>query len=155
MAWTLTIYKASADTGAGTPYDTISVATLTSYSGYSAITTNILKPQGTWEFEHFELKDVNGSRFGRSRRRRVFDVECRPYKYDDSASEQDLTDLDSIADFVDDASYLWVRIEGGSRTYPASAGVAHPVICTGWSESVNAQVGTRGLNIQFAHRYRF
>ena len=156
MAWTVTLYKATADTGAGTPYDTISIATLTGYTGYATIVTTILAPQGTWANESFVIKDVSGNQFGRIRRRRAFDVECRPFVYNDSADvDHNLTDVDDITDFLDDASYIWVRIDGGSRTYPASAGVAHPVICTGWSESINKDAGTRGLSIQLEHRYRF
>ena len=154
MAWTLNIYKASVDSGAGTPYDTVALGTVTGYSGYATTSTTILAPQATWEFEHFSIKDVSGSQFGRSRRRRVFDVECRPYQFNDSATLQDLTDVDSIADFLDDAAYLWVAITAGSRSYPGGTNVI-PVICTGWTEAVNKELGTRGLNIQFAHRYRF
>ena len=153
--WTLTIYKATTDSGAGTPYDTLSVATISGYTGYATTTTNILAPQGTWAMESFNLKDIGGAQFGRSRRRRVFDVECRPYQYNDSATLQDLTDVDTLADFIDDAPYLWLRITGGSRTYPTTVGTAHPVICVGWNEAINKDLGTRGLNIQFEHRYRF
>jgi hypothetical protein len=156
--WEMIVYKATADTGAATPYDTVSVATLSGYTGYTdtvSSPTKILAPQGMWEFEQYSIKDVNGSQFGRSRKRRTFDVELRPFRYNASTSAPDIDDLDTLADFLDDATYLWVRITGGSRTYPGTTGTAIPVIMTGWSESVNKDIGTRAVNIQFAHRYRF
>jgi hypothetical protein len=156
--WEMIVYKATADTGAATPYDTVSIATLTSYAGYTdtaSAPTKILAPQGMWEFEQYSIKDVNGSQFGRSRKRRTFDVELRPFRYEASTSSPDLDDLDTLADFVDDATYLWIRITGGARTYPGTTGTAIPVIMTGWGESVNKDIGTRSVNIQFAHRYRF
>ena len=151
--WQAIIYAATEDPGAGTAYDTLSTATIAGYTGYATASIYILKPEGTWAFDTAIITDVSGSQFGKAQRRRVFNIESYPFRYD-AGGTQDLDDIDTFAAVIDGAPYLWVRILGGSRTYPSTASTAHPVICTGWAEQLNVEAGTRRVNVNLEHRYR-
>lgn len=151
--WQATIYVATADPGAGTPYDTLATSTISGYAGYTTTAIFILKPQATWNMDTAIVSDVSGTQFGKAQRRRVFNVESYPFRYD-AGGTQDLDDVDTFANLIDGAAYMWLRITGGTRTWPSTSATAHPVICTGWSEQINAQAGTRTLNVTFEHRYR-
>jgi hypothetical protein len=145
--WRMNLYKATADPTA-TPYTTVPLTTVQGYTGYAALQdVYILGQQGTWEIEAAETLDISGWKRTKASRRRVFDVICYPFRYNDSSTTPDLTDIDTIAAFVAGAQFLWVQFRGGSRTYPASLANVIPVSLMEWAETPQMASGTRGLQI--------
>jgi hypothetical protein len=62
--------------------------------------------------------------------------------------------VNALADLIAGKKYLWAVITGGVRSWPSTAGQVHPVNVTGFSETVNASAGTRGLTIDIELRGR-
>ena len=149
--WTATFYGADADPGTA-PYDTIAAASVAAATGATSATVYIVAPKATWEFTINTLESVDGHRRARRDRRRVFNVECLPFKYDDDASEPDLDDLDTLSGVMEKA-YLWVTITGGSNTWPTSG--VMPVTMEAWEQSVNKSSGWHDLTVSLAHRDRY
>ena len=153
--WTLTVYGSNTDsptTGTDPVYGLPYLATPV---GLTNKTVYILKPQFDFAFNTETLEDISGVRIGYQNRRAVFDVETYPFAYKATAVtlEQDMDDMVALADVLGDFKFLFCRIDGGSRAYPAS-GYVYPVTLAGWSTSINAQFGNRTVNIQLEHRKR-
>lgn len=150
----LSIYVANQDTSTSA-YETVATSSLTSLLNYATKDVYILSPGEDAEVETFSLKDIGGGTIGTSTRRTVFTVECYPFKYNDDATEQDLTDYMTLADTIHNKKYIWIKITGGSRTMPSTAGHAIPVVLDSWSGSINKEYGTRGLTLTFKHRFLY
>ena len=150
--WKLYVYSATTDV-ASTSYDTCNAASVAALAGYTTTSVYILKPQATWEIETAMLEDISGARKGATSRRRVWEVETFPFNYANSG-DQDLDDIDTLAAVIDSGSHLWVRVEGGSRTWPSTASTVHPVILTDWAENINANMGWRQVTLSLAHRFK-
>ena len=157
--WQCYLYKASEDQGEGTPYNTVSILTVSGYSDYATASFYIQSSFAGWEMEQVSIEDVSGFRKGRNVARRVFTIEAYPFDYNDGSANQDLEDIDSLASFLNGATYLWVGIKGGNNEFPANfdntdtSTTIFPVEITGWEESLNKRVGQRGLVFRLAHRY--
>lgn len=152
QSWKMHLYGASADAGAGTPYEKVLLSTISGYTGYvTPVTTYISQSGSKWEVESFFSADVSGSIFGTSRRRKVFDVVCWPFAFEAGAT-QELDDIDTLTALIDTKTYLWVRFEAGSRAQP-SATEAYPVIIESYSHDVNA--GHHSVRLAIKHRYRY
>ena len=157
--WTMTLY--------GNATDVVPSASDPTYGGgyvlISSLTTPssksiyILAPQFDYTFNTTTLEDVSGDRIGYSTRRIKFDIESYPFAYKTTSVtlEQDMDDLISVANIIDSAAkpYLYLRIDGGSRAYPA-ANYVYPVTLTSWSTSINKQFGNRIVTVSFEHRER-
>jgi hypothetical protein len=155
--WTMTLY--------GSDTDTATTATDATYGGatllISALTTPtsksvyILAPQFDYVFNTGTLEDVSGSVLGFTDRRIQFQIETYPFSYDATAVtlEQDMEDLIALANIVKDKDYLYLRVDGGSRAYPAATYV-YPVTLTAWNTAINKQFGNRTLTLTFEHRKR-
>lgn len=151
--WQLIIYAADVDSGAGTPYTDVALSTISGYSGYTTTAITIIKPEATWAFEFASIQDISGATFGKSTRRRKFNVESYPFAYNDG-STQDLDNIDTLANVINGKPYIWARILGGGRKWPNTTNTAHPVNVTEWSESLNTSAGSRRLNLTLEHRYK-
>jgi len=154
--WKLTLYAATTDTSSSA-YDTVatsSIAALGTTFAYTVASFFITGSRATWEIESSAIEDISGSRRGASSRRRVFAVESFPFAFNDNAGDQDIDVIDQIAEIVDSRTFLWARVEAGSRTYPSTSATAHPVVVTGWEESANDDAGTRRLSLSLAHRFK-
>jgi len=147
--WTAIIYGADEDTGT-IPYDSVSTSTLGTYTGATNKTAYIVAPQRQWSFEFLEVETVGGWKSSRQRRRPIWQIELYPATWT-AGGDQDLGDLDDITAVLE-KPYLWVRIVTPDRSYPSSAGTAHPVIVTEWSEQINRASGTRTITIGLQHR---
>lgn len=147
--WTCVIYGADEDPGT-IPYDTVSTATLGTYTGASNKTAYIVAPQRQWAFEFFEVETVGGWKTSRQRRRPIWQVELYPATWT-TGGDQDLPDLDDMTAVLE-KPFLWIRIVTPERSYPSSASTAHPVILVDWAESINRASGTRTVTIGFQHR---
>jgi hypothetical protein len=146
-SWKITFYRANVDS-ATTSYTEVPVSTLASYASYAATTAYILAPQKTKDVVGELLTDVSGWQDGIVSVRDVFDVELYPYKYDASATDPDLDDWEALLDWLNAKPKLWVSIQGGSRTYPATATNAHPIVIESVSESVNRSAGVHNVYLQ-------
>lgn len=155
--WTMTLYGTTVDastTGTDSTYGGAYVAT-------SALTTPsskavyILAPQFDYNFETGTLQDVSGDVLGFTTRRIKFDIETYPFAYNATAVtlEQDMDDLITLANIIKDKTFLFLRVDGGSRAYPA-ANYVYPVTLTSWSTSINKEYGTRTVTLSFEHRKR-
>jgi len=154
--WKVTLYAANTDT-ASTAYDTVATSNIAALGTTFAYTTAeffITGSRATWEIESSSLEDISGSRRGTSSRRRVFEIESFPFAFANGAGDQDIDVIDQIAEIVDSRSFLWARVEAGSRTYPSTSSTAHPVVVNGWEESINDDAGTRRLTLSLAHRFK-
>jgi hypothetical protein len=151
--WQLIIYAANADAGAGTAYNDVGLTTIAGYSGYTTTAIYIVKPEAHWLFEFASIADVSGATFGKGTKRRAFNVESYPFRYNDGGN-QDLDNIDTLAGVIAGKPYLWARLLGGSRKWPNTTNTAHPVNITNWSEAVNSSTGTRRLNLTLEHRYK-
>jgi hypothetical protein len=154
--WKVTLYAANTDT-ASTTYDTVAtsnIAALGTTFAYTTASFFITGSRATWEIESSSLEDISGSRRGTSSRRRVFEIESFPFAFTNNAGDQDIDVIDQIAEIVDSRSFLWARVEAGSRTYPSTSATAHPVVVNGWEESINDDAGTRRLTLSLAHRFK-
>jgi hypothetical protein len=134
--WTLTLYGATVDP-ATTAYTMATASTVNAYTGAASYTVYITQPQAQWAIENELLTDISGWQVGNVTRRRRFSVQCYPF-----------------ADLIAGKKYLWAVITGGVRSWPSTAGQVHPVNVTGFSETVNASAGTRGLTIDIELRGR-
>lgn len=147
--WILNLYKAAEDPTA-TPYTSVALTTVQGYTGYASLQdVYIVAPQATWDFESNELIDIGGWKQTTPIRRRKFDVECYPFRYDDSPTVPDLTDVDTISAFLASAKFMWLSIDAGTRQYPTTSGHVIPVNLLGFDESINKRAGTRSLIITF------
>lgn len=151
--WQLIIYAANADTGAGTAYNDVALSTIAGYSGYTTTAITIVKPEATWAFEFSSIADLSGATFGKASRRRAFNVESYPFRYNDGGT-QDLDNIDTLANVINGKPYIWARILGGTRKWPNTTNTAHPVNITNWAESLNTGAGTRRLQLTLEHRYK-
>jgi hypothetical protein len=146
--WRMNLYKASQDPTT-TPYTQLALTALTTLTGYTALAdVYILGQQGTWSVEAEEQTDIGGWRETKTTRRRTFDVVCYPFRYDDSSTLPDLTDIDAIVAFVVGAPFLWAQFRGGSRSYPANLANVIPVSLMEWGEAPDFKSGTRSLQIK-------
>jgi len=145
--WKITFYRANADL-ATTSYTEVPITTLASYASYAATSAYIVAPQKTKDVVGEILTDVSGWQDGVQSVRDVFDVELFPYKYDASATDPDLDDWEALLDWLNAKPKLWISIQGGSRTYPATATNAHPIVIESVSESVNRSAGVHNVNLQ-------
>ena len=157
--WTMTLYANATDVTPSTSDATygggrVLISSLTSPS---TKTIYILAPQFDYTFNTTTLEDVSGDRIGYTTRRIKFDVESYPFAYNATAVtlEQDMEDLIAAADVISNEAkpYLYLRIDGGSRAYPAATYV-YPVTLTNWSTSINKQFGNRIVTFSFEHRER-
>lgn len=151
--WQLIIYAADSDSGAGTAYNDVALSTISGYTGYTTTAIFIVKPEANWLFEFAGISDISGATFGKTSRRRAFNVESYPFRFN-AGGTQDLDDIDTLANVINNKPYIWARLLAGSRTYPNTTNTAHPVNVTQWAEQVNAQAGTRRLNLTLEHRYK-
>lgn len=155
--WTMTLYGSNTDTATTATDATYGGATLL----ISALTTPsnksvyILAPQFDYVFDTGTLEDVSGTVLGFTDRRIQFQIETYPFSYDATAVtlEQDMEDLIALANIVKDKDYLYLRVDGGSRAYPAATYV-YPVTLTAWNTAINKQFGNRTLTLTFEHRKR-
>jgi hypothetical protein len=157
--WTMTLYGSDTDTA------TIPATVDATYGGalmlISSLTTPtsksvyILAPQFDYVFNTGTLEDVSGSVLGFTDRRIQFQIETYPFSYDATAVtlEQDMEDMIALANIVKDKDYLYLRVDGGSRAYPAATYV-YPVTLTAWNTAINKQFGNRTLTLTFEHRKR-
>lgn len=157
--WTMTLYANATDVTPTTSDGTyggghVLISSLTSPS---TKTIYILAPQFDYTFNTTTLEDVSGDRVGYTTRRIKFDIESYPFAYNATAVtlEQDIEDLIAVANLIDNSAkrYLYLRIDGGSRAYPAATYV-YPVTLTSWSTSINKQFGNRIVTFSFEHRER-
>ena len=144
--WYITFYRADVDSGT-TPYTEVAKATLAGYAGYATTTAYIVAPEKTKEMEGELLTDLSGWQTGTLTVRDVFNVELWPYLYNDSSTEPDLTDWETLADWLNAKPYLWIAVNAGSRTYPSDNTKAHPVVIETVSESVNRRAGTHNVTL--------
>lgn len=157
--WTLTLYGATVEP-ATTAYTMATASTVNAYTGAASYTVYITQPQAQWAIENELLTDISGWQVGNVTRRRRFSVQCFPFDYGTTVSGapaggvQDLDNVDALADLIAGKKYLWAVITGGARSWPSTAGQVHPVNVVGWSETVNASAGTRGLTIEMELRGR-
>lgn len=159
-SWQMFLYAANADTSS-TAYDTVAASSLTSLSGYSAITSSfpggscpILAPAEDAEFQTSTLVDIGGGTIGTANRRTIWNVECWPFQFDASSTLTDLDDYFALSDGITGKKYLWVKFTAGSRTSPTTSGHVYPVVLDSWQGSINKEYGTRGLTLAFRHRFR-
>lgn len=152
--WQLTMYGANTDSATTGTDAVYGLPYLATPAGLASKSIYILKPQFDYEFETDVLQDVSGTRIGYQNRRAKFNIESYPFSYEATATslEQDMDDIVALADIFD-YKYLFARIEGGSRSYPAS-GYVYPVTLASWSTQINAQYGTRIVSIELQHRKR-
>lgn len=148
--WKMHLYGATVDTGSGTPYDTVLLTTIAGYTGYTTKSVYIIQSGQNWNIETFSFTDVSGSVFGKSRRRKQFNVVCFPFTFKQSTI-QDLEDIDDLSNLIDDSNYLWVRFEAGERSQPSTT-TAYPVIIDSWSHDIGS--GVHRINLTLRHRYR-
>jgi len=155
--WTLTLYGSDTDTattGTDATYGgaTVLISSLTSTTSKSVY---ILAPQFDYAFDTITLDDVSGTKLAYTTRRPKFDIETYPFAYNGTAVtlEQDMEDLIALANIIQSKDYLYLRVDGGSRAYPAATYV-YPVVLTQWATSVNKQFGNRTMTLSFEHRKR-
>lgn len=153
--WTMTLYSSNTDTattGTDAVYGGKYVA-ISSLTSTTSKTVYILAPQFDYGFNTITLQDVGGGTEGYTSKRIKFDVETYPFNYDATAVtlEQDIEDLIALANAATVKKYLYVRIDGGSRAYPA-ANYVYPVTLTNWSTAINRQFGNRTVTLTFEHR---
>ena len=148
-SWKAIFYGADVD-AAATARQSDTVAAVAALTGYVTQTVYITKSVPDWEIVFAELKDVSGAVTSSPSRRRTFKVECFPFQFIAHATDQDIDDKDALA-AIFDKSFAWVRIEMGTRTYPAAAAEAHPIYVTAWNPSDGG--GKHKLTIDVAVRY--
>lgn len=151
--WTLTIYGSSTDHATTGNDPVYGMPYLATPAGLTNKTVYILKPQFDFEFDTDFIEDISGNRIGFQSKRGVFEIESYPFYYNATALtlEQDLDDLFTLADVISDHAFLFARIDGGSRTYPQT-GYVYPVTVANWSNTINAQFGSRTLSLTLEHR---
>lgn len=157
--WTMTLYANATDVVPSTSDPTYGggYVLISSLTSPSSKTIYILAPQFDYTFNTTTLEDVGGDRVGYTTRRIKFDIESYPFSYNATSVtlEQDVEDLIAVANLIDNSAkrYLYLRIDGGSRAYPAATYV-YPVTLTNWSTSINKQYGNRIVTFSFEHRER-
>lgn len=157
--WTLTLYGATVDP-ATTAYTMVTASSVNAYTGAASYSVYITAPQAQWAIENEPLEDISGWQVSNVKRRRRFSVQTYPFDYAATVTGipanglQDLDNVDALADLIAGKKYLWAVITGGTRSWPATAGQAHPVTVTGWAETINASAGTRSIVIDMELRGR-
>lgn len=159
-SWQMYLYAANADTSSSA-YDTVAASSLTSLSGYTAITSTfpggscpILAPYEDAEFETTQLIDIGGGTIGSALRRTIWTVECWPFLFDASTADVDLDDYFTLSDGMHNKKYLWVKFTAGTRTSPTTSGHVYPVYLDSFSSDLRKEYGTRGLTLSLKHRFR-
>jgi hypothetical protein len=157
--WTMTLYGSNTDTA------TIPATVDATYGGalmlISSLTTAtnksvyILAPQFDYVFNTGTLEDVSGTVIGFTTRRIQFQIETYPFSYDATSVtlEQDMEDMITLLNIIRDFKFLYLRVDGGSRAYPAATYV-YPVTLTSNNTAINKQFGNRTLTLTFEHRKR-
>lgn len=156
--WKLTLYASNTRLASGVTPDAYGMTTVTIASITAPTTASIfiIKPEVKPEITPEMIEDVGGERITFLQRRGTMNVQSYPFNYDATSDpfQQDMDDLISFANAATGKQYLHVRIEGGSRSYPA-AGYAYPVVIDSWEESINSEAGTRTLDVVLKHRERY
>lgn len=156
--WTLTLYGSNSDLTASTTEDKYpgKFGLISSLVSPLSKSVYILAPQWDLIFDTVTLEDVSGDRIGYTTTRPKFDIETYPFSYNETSVtlEQDLDDLVELMKVIRTKTYLFIRVAGGSRSYPNSAGYVYPVTLTSWSTSINKDFGNRSLTLSFEHRSR-
>ena len=156
--WKLTLYGSNTMTTAGVTPDAYAMRTIATSSLTTPASASIfiIKPEVKPEITAEQIEDVGGDAVSYAQRRGTFNVASFPFNYDATSATdlQDIDDLVTFADVATDYKYLYLRIDAGSRTYPATAGTVYPVTIRNWEESVNSEYGTRSLSVVFAHRHK-
>lgn len=156
--WKMTLYASNTRLAAGVTPDAYGMTTVTIASITTPTTTSIfiIKPEVKPEITPEMIEDIGGERMVFLQRRGTMNVQSYPFNYDATSNPlgQDIDDLVTFANTVTEKQYLYARIEGGSRSYPA-AGSAYPVVIESWEESINSEAGTRTLDIVLKHRERY
>jgi hypothetical protein len=155
--WTMTLYGSNTDTATTTSDATYGGAMML----ISALTTAtnksvyILAPQFDYVFNTGTLEDVSGTVIGFTTRRIQFQIETYPFSYNATSVslEQDMDDMITLLNIIRDFKYLYLRVDGGSRAYPAATYV-YPVTLTSNNTAINSQYGNRRLTLTFQHRKR-
>lgn len=156
--WKLTLYGTNTKLAAGVTPDAYGMTTVNIASLTTPVTTAvfILAPEMKPDITSEIIEDIGGEQIGYVQRRGTFTVESYPFNYDATSDPllQDIDDLTALANNATDKRYLYVRIEGGSRSYPAS-GSAYPVTIESWEEAINKEFGTRTLTLGLRHREKY
>jgi hypothetical protein len=156
--WKVTVYGSAVNTTPGTTPDAYGMRTcaITALTSATSATYYIVKPEAKPEVNAEEITDVGGEAVSYVTRRGTFNIQSFPFSYaaTSAADLQDIDDLVTIAGVATGQKHLYIRIEGGSRTWPSTAGTAYPVTLRSWDESLNVQQGNRTLAAVFAHKYR-
>jgi len=150
--WVAHWYKANVDTGMATPYSTVPVSTVAGYSGVTNMDSYITQSGIGYDGEAAITKDVSGSTFGSFSSTLIFRVKMWPYSFN-ASSQPDLDDLETLRDFFQNARYLWVRFDVGSRQQPSATDL-FPVVITSFNDAVNESSGTHSLEMQLQHKYK-
>lgn len=147
LNWRMNLYKSGTDPTAA-PYATVPLTTIQALPTYAALqNVYIIAPQAKHAIEVIEQVDIGGWKQTTLVDRQSFEVICYPFWFNDSSTSPDLTDIDTIADFIRGAKHLWMQIRAGSRTYPSSLTNVIPVSIVGWDESPDLKSGTRTVVI--------
>ena len=152
--WKATIHRATQDSGT-LPYTEVLKTTVAGYTGYSSLDVYTIAQQGMWDIVTPDNgEDVAGNLVHTgTTRRRVFELIAYPHRYNDHATEPDLTDIDTLAAFITASGYYyWISIVGGSRAYPTDTTKCHPVALRSWGESPSFDSGTRSLTMRWEVR---
>jgi hypothetical protein len=156
--WKVTVYGSSVNTAAGTTPDAYGMRTcaITALTAATSATYYIVKPEAKPEVTAEEITDVGGEAVSYVTRRGTFNILSFPFSYAATSAVdlQDIDDLVTVAGVATGQKHLYIRIEGGSRTWPSTSGTVYPVTLRSWDESLNVQQGNRTLAAVFAHKYR-
>lgn len=156
--WILTLYGSNTDLTANSTEDKYpgKFGLISSLTDPLSKSVYILAPQWDLIFDTTVLQDVGGDRIGFTTARPKFDIETYPFSYNANTGtlEQDIDDLVELMKVIRTKSFLFIRVTGGSRTYPNSAGYVYPVTLASWSTAINKDFGNRIVTLSFEHRSR-
>lgn len=155
-AWKATLYGSNTDTAAATLDTTYQAYTCLISALTASVSASwfITGPQYQPEIETNILTDVNGNSIGFARRVATWEIISWPFMYDATSATdaQDLDDYVTITNLIATYKYLYLRIEGGTRSYPASGSV-YPVVLDGApSTNIDFARGTRSVTMRFRAR---
>jgi hypothetical protein len=154
--WKATLYGSNTDTAAAT-LDTTYKAYYCAVSALTAAASAswfIIAPQYEPSVETNTLQDVNGASIGFQRRVATFEIVSWPFRYDATSlsDDQDLDDWVSVTEIMASYKYLYLKIDGGTRSYPSGANVYPVVIDSAPSTNRNFAAGTRTVTVRFRAR---
>lgn len=154
--WKATLYGSNTDTAA-TTFDTIYQGYMLPISSLTAaanVSWFITGPQLTLQFDTNVLQDVSGDAVGFLRRRLEFEIVSWPFDYNATSATdaQDLDDYVTVTNLLATYKYFYLRIDGGSRSYPSAGNVYPVVVSDSPTTNINFDQGTRQLVIRFRHR---